>query len=129
MKTMKLDIGLLILRVFIGGMMLFSHGMGKLLNFGSLSTAFADPFGAGPMISLSLAVFAEVVCSVFVMIGLATRIACIPLVITMAVAAGMIHSGDPWAKKEFALLYLIPFLALIFTGPGRLSLDQIRGRR
>ena len=41
----------------------------------------------------------------------------------MLVAAGLIHADDPWAKKEFALMYLLPFLALLFTGAGRFSLD------
>src|SRR5688572_1522503 len=126
---MKTDIGLLILRLGFGGMMLFGHGMGKLLGFSEKLGQFPDPIGLGSNVSLVLAVFAEAVCSVFVMMGLATRLACIPLIITMAVAVLFIHAQDPWMKKELALAYLIPFLTLMLTGAGRFSIDQLRGKR
>ncbi len=128
------SIGLLILRLGIGGFMA-SHGFGKLRmlldwNF----EMWQDPIGVGDAASLVLAVFGEFVCSVLVMAGLATRLAAVPVAITMAVAAFVVHGGDPWtmgsgASKEPALLYLIPFLALIFTGPGRFSADALIGRR
>jgi putative oxidoreductase len=42
----------------------------------------------------------------------------------LLVAATIIHADDPWQKKEFALMYAVPFLTLIFTGPGRYSIDH-----
>ncbi len=120
--TKYTDIGLLILRLSIGGMMLFCHGWGKLSGFSELSTKFPDPLGVGSALSLSLAIGAEVFCSIAIILGVGTRLATIPLIITMLVAAFMVHGDDPWAKKEFALLYLFPFLALLFTGPGRYAL-------
>lgn len=128
------SIGLLILRVGIGGFMA-THGFGKLqmLLSGDYSM-WQDPIGVGVTASLALAVFGEFVCPLLVMTGLATRLAAIPPAITMAVAAFVIHAGDPWtmgpgASKEPALLFLIPFLALVFTGPGRLSLDALIASR
>lgn len=126
---MRIDIGLLVLRILAGGMMLFSHGMGKLLNFSRLSATFPDPLHIGSTLSLTLTVFAEVVCAVLIMIGLATRLAAIPLIITMFVAAAVIHAMDPWAKKEFALLFAIPFITLAITGAGRFSVDQMKQRK
>ncbi len=120
------DVALLILRIAIGGMMLFSHGWGKMLRlFGPDPIKFADPFGLGMGPSLALTVFAEVVCAALIIIGLTTRWATIPLIITMLVAVFMIHWGDPFGKKEFALLYLIPLLVLLFTGAGRISFDAL----
>lgn len=104
-------------------MMVAAHGWGKLTNFSEKSSQFADPLGVGSETSLALAIFAEVFCAVAVAIGLFTRVAAIPLVITMFVAAFAIHIDDPFQKKEFALLYAIPFLALMFTGAGRFSID------
>ncbi len=126
--SMRTDLGVLILRVATAGTMLFSHGMGKLHNFTNLAGVFPDPLHLGSSTSLVLAIFAEVVCSVFVMIGLATRLACIPLIITMLVAILVIHAADPWDKKEFAFLYLIPFVTIALVGPGRFSLDNLRKR-
>jgi putative oxidoreductase len=124
-----LDIGLLILRVSFGGMMLVAHGWGKLVGFAELSQKFPDPIGVGSTLSLSLAVGAEVFCALAIVLGLFTRLAAIPLIVTMLVAAFVIHADDPWAKKEFALLYLLPFLSLVFTGAGKYSLDAFLAKR
>ena len=105
--------------------MLLTHGWSKLTGFGSLSDKFPDPLGVGSAFSLVLAIFAEVFCSLAVAAGIGTRVAAIPVIITMTVAAFMVHGDDPWAKKEFALMYAIPFLALMFTGAGRYSIDAI----
>lgn len=129
-ETTPSSIGLLILRIGIGGFMLVAHGWGKLVGFSDLAQRFPDPLGIGSTLSLALAVFAEVVCALLLIVGLGTRLAAVPFLITMLVAAFVVHGADPWAKKEFALLYAIPALSLILTGGGRFSLDAlIRSRR
>lgn len=123
------DLGLLLLRIGFGSLMLVQHGWGKMLKlFGEGPIQFADPFGLGATASLAMAVFAEVVCAFLIIIGFKTRWATIPLIITMLVAVFMIHWEDPFGKKEFALLYLIPFICLLFTGGGRYSLDAMLGK-
>ena len=124
------DIGLLWMRVSLGGLMLVNHGWGKMLKlFGEGPIKFADPLGLGAAPSLVLAVGAEVVCAALLIAGLATRAAAAPLVVTMLVAAFIVHGDDPFQKKEFALVYAIPFLALAFTGAGRYSLDALIAKR
>ena len=118
------SIGLLILRVFVGGFLLYAHGCPKLASFSEKSGGFPDPLGIGSPTSLTLAVFAEVLCALALMLGLFTRAAAIPPLITMLVAAFIVHGDDPFQKKEFALLYAIPFLALILTGAGTYSVDS-----
>jgi putative oxidoreductase len=70
-----------------------------------------------------------VFCSIAIILGFATRFVSIPLIITMFVAVFIIHADDPWQKKEFALLYLVPFLTLLFTGAGKFSLDAVIKKR
>ena len=119
------SLGLLILRVVAGGMILLGHGWPKLMRFSDLSSRFPDPLGLGSTtLSLSLVLFAEVFCAAAVILGFATRLVAIPLVFAMLVAAFIIHADDPWQKKEFALLYALPFLTLICTGPGKFSVDM-----
>ena len=119
------SLGLLILRVVAGGMILLGHGWPKLMRFSDLSSRFPDPLGLGSTtLSLSLVLFAEVFCAAAVILGFATRLVVIPLVFAMLVAAFIIHADDPWQKKEFALLYALPFLTLICTGPGKFSVDM-----
>lgn len=127
----RTDWALLVLRICAGGLMAINHGWGKLLKlFGDEPIKFADVLGMGATASLSLAVLAEFVASVFIVFGLLTRLSTIPAMITMAVAAFMIHWSDPFQKKELALIYLVMFLIIFLMGPGRLSLDwKIFGKK
>ena len=122
------SLGLLLLRVSVGGMMLLAHGWGKLTSFAERSSSFPDPLGVGSSLSMALATGAEAFCALAVILGFATRWAAVPLMVTMLVAALIIHGDDPWAKKEFALLYFFPFATLLLTGAGRYSLDAFLRR-
>ena len=120
----NIDILLFIMRVAVAIFML-SHGMGKLSKLtGPEPIAFADPFGMGETTSLALTVFAEVVCSLLLLFGLATKIATLPLIITMLTAVFVIHLHDPFSKKELGLFYLLIYLILLVAGPGKYSVDN-----
>jgi putative oxidoreductase len=108
---------------------MLTHGIPKMSKFGEDPIQFADPLGFGVFLSLVLAVFAEVICAAAVAVGAATRAACVPLIITMLVAAFIVHGEDPWARKEFAIVYALPFTALLLTGPGAFSVDRKLFRR
>ena len=117
----------LLLRIGAGATML-THGFSKLMTFAAKSGTFADPFHIGSTVSFSLVVFAEVFCSVFVILGLFTRLACIPLIIDMAVALGFAHHWQVFGDGEKTGLFLAAFLAILFTGPGTISVDRFIGR-
>lgn len=123
-----LDLGLLILRI-AAGLMMAGHGFGKVTRLFAGRTDFPDPLGIGPLPSLALAAFAEFLCALLVVVGLKTRWVAVPLVVTMLVAALIIHADDPWHKKEFPLLYASVFLTLVLTGGGRYALDAVLGSR
>jgi putative oxidoreductase len=119
--------GLLVFRVAAGGIMAAAHGWGKLASFGEGAATFPDPLGIGRTASLAGTVGAEFFCALLVMFGLGTRWAALPLAFTMGVAAFMVHAGDPFRKKELAIVYLVGFLLLAFTGAGAYSLDAKLG--
>ena len=121
----QINIALLFLRIAIGVFML-THGTGKLtslLSGGPIQ--FADPIGIGPAASLALAVFAEVICSLFLIFGVATRLAVIPLIITMVVAGFIVHAEDLFRVKEMAFLYLSTFITIAISGAGKFSVDNL----
>jgi len=122
------NLSLLILRVGTGSFML-THGYSKLQKLLAGDFQFADPFGLGPGVSLGMAVFAEFFCSILLILGLGTRLATIPLIVTMLVAAFIAHGADPFAKKEMALLYLVSYIVLLFSGAGKISVDQLLEKR
>jgi len=121
-------LGLLILRVGFASMMLFGHGLPKLMKFSDLASSFADPLGVGHLPSLCMALVGEVVCTTLLALGYYARFAALGAAVTMGVAAGIVHAGDPFGKKELALAYGLSFVALALVGPGRWSLDGSRGR-
>ncbi len=123
MSNNTYNFGLLLLRIGFGGMML-THGIPKLLKMLSGDFSFGDPIGIGEPASLVLAVLCEVLFPLLVIIGFKTRLSAIPVIITMAVAAFIVHGSDPLATKEKAILYLIGFIAIALLGAGKYSVDR-----
>lgn len=62
---------LLIVRI-VFGVLLMSHGIQKWSNFSEMSAVFPDPLGVGGSISLSLAIFGELFCSMAFPLSLAS---------------------------------------------------------
>lgn len=121
MKTNYNDLALLLLRVGFGGFML-THGIPKI-NMLSDPSSFGDPIGVGPTVSLILALIGEVVAPILIIIGFKTKWAAIPAIITMGVAAFIVHAKDDLATKEHALLFFFGFLAIFLAGAGKYSVD------
>lgn len=115
--------GVLILRVGTSLLML-RYGFSKLDRYLGGNHGFADPFGLGEELTLLLTIFAELICSILLIAGFLTRAILIPLIITMLVALLIIHSDDPFDKKEHPIVFLIPYLTLWLTGPGLYSIDN-----
>ncbi len=119
------DIASLVIRLVFGTLMITNHGWPKLMKLaGPGPVEFGDPIGMGTVPSIILAVFAEVLCALFVVLGLFTRFAVIPLIVTMLVAVLIVHAGDPLGKLEMGILYLAAFVSIGLTGPGKYSLDN-----
>ncbi|WP_455641066.1 DoxX family protein [Parabacteroides sp.] len=114
---------LLALRILFGGLML-THGLQKWTNYAELSAVFPDPLGVGSSVSLGLAIFGELACSVGFIFGALYRLAMIPMIFTMCMAFFVIHGNDAFAVKELAFIYLVVFILMYITGPGKYSIDR-----
>lgn len=120
---------LLMFRVLVACLML-THGFPKLQRLLSgEEIQFADPYGLGVTTSFVLVVFAEFFCSILVILGLATRLAAIPIMITMATAVIFAHANDPFGVKEKPLLFFVCFLFILVIGAGKYSVDNSLKRR
>jgi len=120
----NIDLGLLILRVGFSAMLL-THGIPKFMDFiGGNTSIVGDPIGLGGLITSILVLIGEFIAPVLILIGIKTRLAAIPTIILMAVAAFVIHGGEPFENKEHALLYLVGFIAIALMGAGRISMDK-----
>ena len=114
---------ILAVRVFFG-VMFFTHGLQKMMNFSVLSDSFPSVLGFGSYTTLMVSIFCEFCCSLFLIAGLLHRLVLIPMIVTMAVAFFDIHDAM-MPEGELALIYLIVFIILFFTGPGRYSFDYL----
>lgn len=116
------NISSLLLRLSSATML--THGWKKLSNFSTMSEKFSDPLHVGHTASLSMTIFAEFFCTIFLVLGLFTRIATIPLIICFAVIVLIVHAPDDFGEKELALVYLMLYIAIFILGPGKFSLDN-----
>ena len=101
-----------------------THGYDKCIRIFSGNYKFSDPIGIGSTPSLFLTAFAEFVAPIFIIIGFKTHLLSIFPIITMFVAYVIRHDDDPFSKKEKSFLYLIAFITIFFTGPGKYSIDK-----
>ena len=113
---------MLVLRL-AAGVLMMKHGYDKLVHFADYKSSFMSFLGLGSTSSLALVIFAEFFCALFIIIGLFTRWAAIPLIITMGVALFKSHNGEFMGEGEMAALYLCAYITLLFIGPGRISVD------
>ncbi len=120
-KTVSLA---LLLARLIFGVLFLMHGIQKWTNFTDLSAVFPDPLGVGSSLSLSLAIFGELICSLAFIGGFLYRLSMIPMICTMAIAFFVVHGNDPFAAKELAFVYLAVFVVLYITGPGKYAIDS-----
>ncbi|HRP33862.1 MAG TPA: DoxX family protein [Agriterribacter sp.] len=121
------DVGLLILRLTLGLVLLYGHGFGKLtVIFSGQEIQFMDPIGIGAHLSFYMASFAEGICAILLLLGLFSRLA--SLVLTMNFIVIFIFHAfivkDGFEVLELRFLYLLPFVALTFTGAGKYAFDH-----
>ncbi len=121
-------IGLLLLRVVFGGIMIPAHGFKKLANFDAMKNEFIHFMGMSSTLSLGLAIFAELLCAILVVMGLMTRWAAIPLIIVMLVAL-QTNGWEIIGKNEFPFVLGMSYLIILIMGPGKYSLDYLISKK
>lgn len=130
---MNKDIAALVLRLGFGFYMLLGHGIPKIPRLFADEVKFASVFGMPPFVSLLMAVFAEVICAVAIIVGFKTKWAVLPLIFTMLIAGLYIHWNDAWfaanaiggRSKEMAMLFLFGYMGVFFLGSGKYSVDGL----
>lgn len=119
------DLGLFILRIFVGVAMAWGHGVGKIPPSEKMISGVAGIGFPVPFLFAWGAALAELIGGGLIALGLYTRHSAFFLAITMGVAGFIVHGSDAFGEKELALFYFSSSLMLIFTGAGSYSLDKI----
>jgi len=98
--------------------------------FADIAEKFPFPFNVIPVdVSWALVTWFELLGAIALVLGLATRFFSFSLMILTVVAIVSVHAGHGYTISEggwkLPLMYLVMFLPLLLSGPGKLSLDQL----
>lgn len=123
------DLGLLILRLSLGGLMIL-HGIAKLIHGPGFIETVVTSAGLPSFIAYGVYV-GEVITPILIILGYGTRVAAAIFAFNMIVAVGLVHGSDIFTLSEtggWALelqgLYFFGALALVFTGGGKYALSN-----
>ena len=115
------------------GFVFIESGWGKLHNLPKIVSYFGELGIPAPQIQAPLAASAEFICGILLLLGLATRIASLPLIITMVVAILTARRSDLHGLSDLfgfiEYLYIMLCLWLCAHGAGPISLDAVFARR
>ena len=123
-RPLNSELATLLLRLIFGGLFVY-HGLTKFISYSEILPYFQSYFGLSPAASFNLVIFAELICGILVVIGFLTRLAVIPIFITMVVAYFIAHGNDPFNVKELAFAFMLISLVIFVSGGGRYSVDGL----
>ena len=130
------QLGLALLRVWIGATLFLRHGWEKQpAHWAQFMAHFPDPIGIGAHPSFFFAFFSDFVCAILLMIGLGTRWAALYCFGNIFVAWAFVHhfqffgKGPGMDHGEVIVFYLGGLLTLIIAGPGVPSVDGVLSRK
>jgi putative oxidoreductase len=128
------EVALLVVRVIVG-LIILAHGWQKLTvigpaNFGQGLAQSGVPL---PIFMGYVVTFTEVIGGILLIVGLLSRPAALLLTINLTVATLLVNihvgllSSTGGVGAELPLALIAGFVAILLTGPGRLSLDYLLG--
>ena len=123
------DAGLLALRVAGVLPLLLKHGLEKVFTFSAMAAHFPDPLHIGPIPSLVFAMLSDAICTVLLILGLATRWAALVCLINLGVAWAFVHHFQFFGRGadhgEVMVVYMAIMLTLLLAGAGKYSMDAL----
>jgi putative oxidoreductase len=130
LETMSEDLGKLILRVAVGGVIIF-HGIFKLTHGVDFIQQMLAQSGLPAFIAYGVYV-GEIVAPILLLLGVRTRLVALVVAFNMAMAIGLVFRQQVFSVKEMGggwtieleALLLLAALTLFFTGAGKFSLTK-----
>lgn len=120
------DIGILLLRIFIGGRLLYGvvdniFNWSRMLEFKEFLQLFHFPM---PLLSAIVSVYAQAIAGILILIGWKIRWAALVMIVNFIVALVMVHRDQTIEQSTPALAMLFSNLLFLFTGAGKYSPDR-----
>jgi putative oxidoreductase len=124
-------LGPLVLRLVFGYFWL-ETGIAKVHNLDGFTQRFAGWGVPFPAFSAGLSAWTELLGGLFILLGLFTRLTCVPMIINMAVAVALVVSKNLMGLDDYVeadeVVYSLIFFWLLMAGPGKVSLDTLVAR-
>lgn len=124
------DSGLAFIRIIVGGFMIY-HGL-EVFDESKMKPYFDwDAFKgfSSPAFIVYFGKTAELIAGIFLTIGLFTRLSSLVLIFTMLYISLFVGHGKIWYEDQHPFLFVLLGLVFFFTGPGKLSVDQLLFKR
>jgi len=122
------DIPLLIIRLTLA-YGFFTPAINKWKNIDGIASWFESMNYPLPILNAYLAAGTELLGVILLVLGFASRLISIPLMIVMLVAIFTVHFANGWEASnngfEIPFYYLVMLLVIIIYGPGKFSLERI----
>lgn len=124
------EIGLALVRIVVG-IVFFVHGWQKLFMFGFEGTAgFLGSIGVpAPLVMAVVVTLVELLGGLALIVGLFTRLAAIPIAVTMLVALFTVHLANGFFVSnggyEFVLTLFVANVSLALAGGGAFAVDNM----
>jgi putative oxidoreductase len=115
------------------GLLFMSTGWGKVHSLDKVTHFFESLHIPAPGFNAVLVGYSELVCGTLLVVGLATRLATVPLIVSMIVAIltaklpDLHNLFDLVGFDEFTYLCVLVMIAII--GPGKVAIDHPLARR
>ena len=127
-QSLHTDAGILLTRLVLGGLFTW-HGYDAVMHYNQYLAMSKSTIGLDPALEFNLVVFSQLIGGILVALGWLTRLAVIPLFITMTVAFFVAHRNDPFFQKELSFVFWLLCMAVFVLGSGRFSVDALIQKR
>jgi putative oxidoreductase len=129
----RIDLALLVLRLWVGATLFLRHGLEKLFGSADAISQFPDPLHLGSYVSFIVATCSDGFFSILVVAGLGTRWAALLIFCNIFVAWALVVHFQFFAHGvsagETMVLYLGGLVTIAVAGPGRFSADSFLTKR
>jgi putative oxidoreductase len=123
-----LQLPALLTRLYLG-YFFFETGLAKVQDLSTMTERFMDWGIPAPAFNAALSGYTELLGGALIVLGLCTRLSCVPMIINMVVAVLAVKLRGVETLNDFVELdeplYALGFLWLLIAGPGKLSLDHL----
>lgn len=123
-KGKSIHIALLIFRILLSIELIVAHGLKKLGVGIAEAEQVPNPLNLPETFNSLFADAANLIFPVFVIFGLFTRIAIIPILAVTLTGYFILHWNDDLLIKDTPFMYSLCYLFLFFVGAGKYSIDN-----